>query len=136
MESFNQILENLEIHRAELPAGSTTGQSIVPIMRTVFVCSNDSTKKRILRTLEAETRSVRQNPKVKTPKVIAKAMDAPIGERVIVGGVAEVTDQIARYQNSLGMNLMVIRPQIRDTDESERVEAFDQLLDEVWPELD
>jgi alkanesulfonate monooxygenase SsuD/methylene tetrahydromethanopterin reductase-like flavin-dependent oxidoreductase (luciferase family) len=136
MESFDQILENLEIHRAELPAGSTTGQSIVPIMRTVFVCSNDSTKKRILRTLEAETRSVRQNPRVKTPKAIARAMDAPIGERVIVGGVAEVTDQIARYQNSLGMNLMVIRPQVRDTDESERVEAMDQLLEEVWPKLD
>ena len=136
MESFDQILENLEIHRAGLPDGSKNGPSIVPIMRTVFVCSNDSAKKRILQTLEAETRSVTRNARSKTPKAIARAMDAPIEERVIVGGVGEVTDQIARYRNSLGMNLIVIRPQIRGTDESERVESLDQLLEEVWPKLD
>ena len=136
MESFEQIQENLEIHRAGMPPGSASKQSIVPIMRTVFVCPNDSTKRRILQTLEAENRNVVRNPRTKTPKPIARAMEAPIEERVIVGGVAEVTDQIARYRNSLGMNLIVIRPQIKGTAESERIESLDRLLEEIWPKLD
>ena len=135
MEGFAQIQENLEIYREALPAEFADHQPIVPIMRTVFVCNDDATKNRILGRLDAENRQYTQSAKSRTPKVIAKAMEAPIEERVIVGGVAEVTDQIARYRNTLGMNLMVIRPQVGGTDESERIEAIDRLLEEVWPRL-
>ena len=135
MKGFAQIQENLDIYREALPAEFAHHQPIVPIMRTVFVCDDDATKNRILGRLEAENRQYTKSAKSGTPKVIAKAMKAPIEERVIIGGVAEVTDQLARYRNTLGMNLMVIRPQIGGTDENERLDAVDRLLEEVWPRL-
>lgn len=136
MESLNQIRENLEIYSEALPDEFTQDEPIVPIMRTVFVCRNDATKKQILERLDSENRHYTRSPSAKTPKVIARAMEAPIEERVVVGSVAEVTDQLALYRNSLGMNLMVVRPQISGTDESERIESLDRLLEEVWPQLD
>ena len=135
MESFEQIRGNLEIYRDALPDELAGRQPIVPIMRTVFICRNDSIKKQILERLDSENRHYTKNRNVKTPKVIADAMKAPIEERVIVGSVAEVTEQLSLYRNSLGMNLMVIRPQLSGTDESERVESVDRLLEEVWPQL-
>ena len=135
MEGFEQIQENLAIYQEAIPSELAQPQPIVPIMRTVFVCNNDATKNRILERLDAENRQYTKSAKAKTPKVIAKAMGAPIEERVIVGSVNEVTDRIARYRNILGMNLMVIRPQLSGTDESERVESMDRLLEEVWPKL-
>lgn len=135
MESFNQIRENLEIYTEALPGEFADEERIVPIMRTVFVCKDDAAKKQILTRLDAENRHYTKNPNARTPKVIARAMNAPIEERVVVGSTAEVTDQLGLYRNSLGMNLMVIRPQLSGTDESERIESLDRLLEEVWPRL-
>ena len=53
----------------------------------------------------------------------------------MVGQAAKVTDQLARYRKELGMNLMVIRPQVSGTEESERLDALDRLIEEVMPAL-
>jgi len=135
MEAFDQIRENLEIHRQGMPAEQMPGHSVVPIMRTVFVSQTDSSCQRVLMALEAESRNARGMRGGRTPKVIARAMSAPIEERVVVGQVAEVTDQLARYRRELGMNLMVIRPQVSGTEESERLDALDRLIEEVMPAL-
>ncbi|MFP6641608.1 MAG: LLM class flavin-dependent oxidoreductase, partial [Myxococcota bacterium] len=135
MEAFDQIRENLEIHRQGMPAEQMPGHSVVPIMRTVFVSQTDSSSQRVLMALEAENRNARGMRGGRTPKVIARAMSAPIEERVVVGQAAKVTDQLARYRRELGMNLMVIRPQVSGTEESERLDALDRLIEEVMPAL-
>ncbi|MAI77737.1 MAG: hypothetical protein CL917_02235 [Deltaproteobacteria bacterium] len=135
METFEQIKDNLELHRNGLPDQITSGHAIVPIMRTVFVCPTDASKKKILSALESESRPPGVKPNTQTPKVIERALSAPIEERVVVGQIAEVTDRLSRYRDELGMNLMVIRPQVSGTTDSERTEALEMLLEEVWPSL-
>lgn len=135
MEAFDQIRDNLQLHRKDMPDEQMPGHSVVPIMRTVFVSESDSVTQRVLMTLDTENRNIRGMRGPRTPKVIARAMEAPIEERVVVGQVAEVTDQLARYRTELGMNLMVIRPQVSGTEDSERLDALDRLIEEVMPAL-
>jgi alkanesulfonate monooxygenase SsuD/methylene tetrahydromethanopterin reductase-like flavin-dependent oxidoreductase (luciferase family) len=54
---------------------------------------------------------------------------------VIVGSVQEVREELARYRNKLGMNLVVARPQVSGADEGERRLSFDLLAGEVIPAL-
>ena len=72
---------------------------------------------------------------VKLPAAIARAISAPLADRVIVGSVAEVTDRIGDYCLRLGMNLLIVRVQVAGASHGEREESLARLSEDVLPSL-
>jgi alkanesulfonate monooxygenase SsuD/methylene tetrahydromethanopterin reductase-like flavin-dependent oxidoreductase (luciferase family) len=131
MEPFDLIAENLAFHRAEMQGGEAPEAAVVPIMRTVFVSEDSLTLARVTAKLEAERRPA----SLKLPKAIARAVDAPIEERVVVGTRDQVTSRLARYRDELGMNLLVARPLIGGASPDEQEASMTALVEEVVPAL-
>jgi alkanesulfonate monooxygenase SsuD/methylene tetrahydromethanopterin reductase-like flavin-dependent oxidoreductase (luciferase family) len=133
MEPFELIRENLEYHHERIPEPLAPGRQVVPVMRTIFVAQNEMTAARVMAGLESETRRPRASAKL--PRAIARAVNAPLAERVVVGSVAQVTDRLALYREALGMNLLVARPQLAGATAAEREASMDLLCGEVLPGL-
>jgi alkanesulfonate monooxygenase SsuD/methylene tetrahydromethanopterin reductase-like flavin-dependent oxidoreductase (luciferase family) len=133
MEPLDLIDENLAFHRDHMPPGFDTSRRVVPVMRTLFVTEDAARARRVIEGIEGEAR--RAGGGMRAPKAIARAMAAPVEERVLVGGVAEVTDRLACYRERLGMNLLVARPQVMGADQAEREESLERLIEEVLPAL-
>ena len=101
-------------------------------MRTVFVTEDPSIAARVTSRLETEGRAPAS---VKLPPAIARAVSAPLEDRVIVGGVAEVIDRVADYRSRLDMNLLIVRVQISGASDGEREDSLARLTEEVLPAL-
>jgi alkanesulfonate monooxygenase SsuD/methylene tetrahydromethanopterin reductase-like flavin-dependent oxidoreductase (luciferase family) len=134
LEPFDLVEENLAFHRSNLPASADPSRIVVPIMRTIYTAASDAEAKRVRQALEAEMRRARQS-RTRLPAAIARAAGAPVSERAVVGTRAEVTDQLARYRERLGMDLLIARPQIADAPQPECEAALERLAYEVLPEL-
>lgn len=133
VEPFEQIRENLALHRDDMPEDAAPGRRVVPVMRTVFVSEDDGAVARVLSAQAGETRLPRAEQRL--PRAIARAVRAPLEQRVVAGGVAEVTDRLARYRDELGVNLLVVRPQLGGASPGERERSMELLVSEVWPRL-
>jgi len=133
IETFDQIRENLALHRGGIEDQSQPGRWVTPIMRTVFISEDLTICTRVMEALAAEGRGSASGAKL--PAVVARAVAAPANERVIVGGLEEVKERLAEYQKSLGMNLLVVRPQIAGADEGQRRASFERLAGDVIPAL-
>jgi len=133
IETFEQIRDNLARHRDNLVGESASGKWVTPIMRTVFVSENPATCRRVMDALAKEGRP--GGSRAKLPAVVARAVDAPASERVIVGGLEAVKERLADYAETLGMNLLVIRPLVPGADESERMASLEHMVGEVLPAM-
>jgi alkanesulfonate monooxygenase SsuD/methylene tetrahydromethanopterin reductase-like flavin-dependent oxidoreductase (luciferase family) len=143
MEPFELIAENIAFHREVMseamaeetaPTGrsaSDSSESVIPIMRVVYVSDDQDSINRVLSRLEGQ----QQQAGARVPKAIARAMDAPLEERVVVGSLAEVTDRLARYREALGMNLLVVQAQLGGVSEGEGEESLHRLIEEVAPAI-
>ncbi len=131
METLDLIAENLEFYTANLMTDSQARGRVVPVMRTLFVANDDTSRARVLAHLTEENRRRRG----KLPGPIARALAAPLDERVVVGSVSEVTDRLAHYRERLDMNLLIVRPEIASTSQSEREDSLTRLVEEVLPAL-
>ena len=134
LEPLKLIEENLSFHRENLPAGIDSADIVVPVMRTVYVAANDAEAARVYGALEKETRALRPAGS-KLPSAIARAAEAGVEERVIVGRRNEVIDLLSRYRERLGMDLLVARPQVGAASPAEREAALERLVAEVMPAL-
>lgn len=130
LESLELIEENLGFHRENLPPGAQ--EIVVPIMRTVYAAATDEEAARVREGLERETRQTRP---AKLPDAIARAAGESLERRTVVGTVSEVTELLAEYRERLGMNLLVARPQVAGTSQSEREAALERLASDVLPGL-
>jgi alkanesulfonate monooxygenase SsuD/methylene tetrahydromethanopterin reductase-like flavin-dependent oxidoreductase (luciferase family) len=136
MEPFELIAENVEFHREVMAEtlGSAVpdeGERVIPIMRIVYVSEDPSSLARVISQLEGQRRQMSG----RVPKSIARAMDAPLEERVVVGTKAEVTDRLGRYRDELGMNLLVVQAQLGGVVDGEREESLLRLVEEVLPAI-
>ncbi len=131
MEPFELIEENLAFHKSEMTSGARPEEAVVPIMRTVFVSEEPVVLARVYEKLEAE----RRPPSLKLPKAMARAADAPVHERVVVGTRNEVLEKLARYREALGMNLLVGRPLIGGASPEEQEASLDVLVNDIVPAL-
>jgi alkanesulfonate monooxygenase SsuD/methylene tetrahydromethanopterin reductase-like flavin-dependent oxidoreductase (luciferase family) len=136
MEPFELIAENVAFHREVMAetigdAGLDEGERVIPIMRMVYVSEDTSSLARMISQLEGQRRQMTG----RVPKSIARAMDAPLEERVVVGTKAEVTDRLARYREELGMNLLVVQAQLGGLADEEREESLLRLVEEVLPAI-
>jgi alkanesulfonate monooxygenase SsuD/methylene tetrahydromethanopterin reductase-like flavin-dependent oxidoreductase (luciferase family) len=136
IETFDQIRENLELHREGLGNRASPGRWVTPIMRTVFISEDSSVCERVVDALAAEGRAAGSSAGAKLPAAVARAVAAPARERLIVGGVEEVKERLSQYRKTLGMNLLVVRPQVAGANESERRASFERLATDVVPALD
>jgi len=133
VEPFALIRENLAFHRESMPGGIDPAGQVVPVMRTVFVSEDAAARRRALAGMADEARGSRAGARL--PAALARAVDAPIEERVVVGGIAEVTDRLADYREGLGMNLLVVRAQMAGVAQPLLERSLAHLVEDVAPAL-
>jgi alkanesulfonate monooxygenase SsuD/methylene tetrahydromethanopterin reductase-like flavin-dependent oxidoreductase (luciferase family) len=133
LEPLDLIAENLAFHRENLPDEVDPEGLVVPIMRTVHVAGSDEEAARVHAGLEREMRATRSGARV--PAAIARAAEAGVEDRAVVGTRNEVKDRLARYRERLGMDLLVVRPQVGAASQAEREAALERLAGEVLPAL-
>jgi alkanesulfonate monooxygenase SsuD/methylene tetrahydromethanopterin reductase-like flavin-dependent oxidoreductase (luciferase family) len=133
LEPLALIAENLDFHRENLPAGVEADELVVPVMRTVYVAGSDAEAARVYGALEKEMSATR--PRGRVPAAIARAADAAVEDRAVIGLRDEVIDQLSRYQEQLGMDLLVARPQVGAASQPEREAALERLVADVMPAL-
>ena len=133
MEPFDQIRSNLAFHRERLPEAFDAGRHVVPVMRTVYVSEDAAHARRVVDALAAESRIPKHGAKL--PAAIARAFEAPLADRVVVGSGAEVTDRLARYREDLGANLLIVRPVLREVPTEAARESLERLAGEILPSL-
>ena len=133
LEPLALIEENLNFHREHLPAGVDARDVVVPVMRTVYVAASDQEAARVHAALEREMQATRSSGRV--PAAIARAADADVDERAVIGTRSRVIDQLGRYRERLGLDLLVARPQLGAASAAERQAALERLALEVMPEI-
>jgi len=141
MEPFDLIAENVAFHRqvmaervgasAATEATAREGETVVPVMRIVYVSEDPASLARTISRLEAQ----RAQAGRRVPKAIARAMEAPLEERVVVGTASEVTDRLGRYRESLGMNLLVVQTQLAGLSDGESEASLLRLVEEILPAI-
>ena len=133
LEPLGLIAENLERHRESLPDSVDPAALVVPVMRTVYVAESDEEAGRVRDALEREAQGNRSGGPV--PAAIARAAEAGVDERSVVGTRNEVLDGLARYRERLGVDLLVVRPQVGAATVPERIASLERLAGDVMPAL-
>lgn len=132
IEPLDLVEENLRFHREKLPESIDAAALVVPIMRTVHVARDDLEAARVCASLEAESR---QLMKGRVPKSLGRAAAAGVEERAIIGTAGRVTDQIGRYRERVGLDLLIARIEVGGVGPEEREESLARLVEEVLPAL-
>lgn len=129
VESFDQIADNQARHRALL--SEAHGPPLSLVMRTVFVSESESELAAVRHSLENEmsTRGMRM------PATMQSSVDAPLEARAVVGRPEEVTRRLADDRERLGIDLLIVRPEISGLERSALEASFSLLAREIWPEV-
>ena len=129
IESFAALVENFAAHAAQLPAGVERDSLPIAVMRTVHVAVDGAEARRVREAADAEFAAIAARAR---GAIAARAAGAA-SDRVIVGERSEVEERIAQYQETLGMNHLVVRPASRVGDEERRV-SLARLVELVAPD--
>jgi alkanesulfonate monooxygenase SsuD/methylene tetrahydromethanopterin reductase-like flavin-dependent oxidoreductase (luciferase family) len=127
VESFDQIAENQDRHRALLPNPADGALSLV--MRTIFVSEK---KNEVEMAREALTHEMAGRGKG-MPKAVSQALDTPLEARALIGSPEEVTRRLSEERDRLGLDLLVARPQIGRLDRNVLERSLKFLAQDVWP---
>ncbi len=131
MEPIQLVAENLRFHREHLPPDIEPDEVVVPVMRTLHVAADDAEVRRVRQGLEAESRQLRG----RVPRALARAAAAELDERVIVGTSERVVDTLGEQREALGMDLLIVRPEVTGASQAEKRDSLSRLAREVWPAL-
>jgi len=126
MEPLSILAENRAHHLAELEAAGHTHRPVSVAMRTLFAARDDTVARRVRAAFERSDAA----PAVRLPKSVARAMDAPLAERLWVGTRNEVADMLARAHAELDLDLLIARPEIPAASETEQIESIEWLAAE------
>jgi len=129
VETLDQIADNQQRHRAQLPDPNQRALSLV--MRTVFV-SDDPDELATARASLAQEMAGRREG---MPEAIRKALDAPLDERAVIGTTSEVTERLASDRARLAIDLLIVRPQLAGLDTTTLERSLIHLAKEVWPHI-
>ena len=115
VESIGDLKSNIEQHHAHVLDSGYAPVSVTPIMRTVFITENKATENRVRQALEKE--------------VAHRFRDSEtlIDDWALVGSQAKVKDQLARYQQELGMDYLIARGRINGVENDEQIASHEQL---------
>ena len=129
VETLDQISDNQERHRAQLPIDSDRPLSLV--MRTVFVSEDPGELAQVRKGLEEEMSGRREN----MPAAVRNALDAPLSERAIIGTKVEVLEGLKKMYARIGFELLIVRPQFAKITDELLERSLVCLAKEVWPVL-
>jgi alkanesulfonate monooxygenase SsuD/methylene tetrahydromethanopterin reductase-like flavin-dependent oxidoreductase (luciferase family) len=129
VETLDQIANNQQRHRAQLPDPSQRALSIV--MRTIFVSDDPSELSEARESLAQEMTGRRDG----MPEAIRRALDAPLDERAVIGTTSEVTERLASDRARLAIDLLIVRPQLASLDSATLERSLIRLAKEVWPRV-
>jgi len=129
VETFDQIADNQERHRAGLPDPDQLALSLV--MRTIFVSEDKSVLDAARTALAKEMQGRRKG----MPKAVNDSLEAPIEARAVLGTTAEVKERLIEEQRRLGIDLLVARPQLSGVAREDQERSLTLLKQEVWPEV-
>jgi alkanesulfonate monooxygenase SsuD/methylene tetrahydromethanopterin reductase-like flavin-dependent oxidoreductase (luciferase family) len=112
IESMARLVENYGRQREAMSAESRAQDLAVPIMRTVFVSSDEALCDRVRSGLAAQAAAL-GSAQVAS---IRSAADASVEDWAIVGHPDAVAEQIGVYQAKLGMTHLIARGQVPGAD--------------------
>ncbi len=127
VETLEQIAENQRRHREGWADSSRPPLSLV--MRTVFVSEDP----RALEAIRARLASEFPARRTGLPEAVHAAIDAPLESRAVIGTPAEVTAQLLRDRARLGIDLLIVRPQLAGIERGILERSLEQLARSVWP---
>ncbi|MEZ4289989.1 MAG: LLM class flavin-dependent oxidoreductase [Myxococcota bacterium] len=129
VETTSQIEQNQRLHRAALAPDSAPPLSLV--MRTVFVGSDPDVLARARAALEAET----DGRRAALPTAVERALARPLDERAILGPPDFVREALLALRARLGIDLLIVRPQIAGLETADQMRSLECLAREIWPEV-
>ena len=132
IESLELVEENLAFHREHLPPGIDPDALAVPIMRTVFVSNDDREASRVFGAMEREARAMLRSP---VPEALARAAQTPLEDRVLIGSVQRVLDDLAHYRERVGLDLLIARTEVPGASPEQREHSLATLVEEIAPAL-
>jgi alkanesulfonate monooxygenase SsuD/methylene tetrahydromethanopterin reductase-like flavin-dependent oxidoreductase (luciferase family) len=131
LESLPSLEENYALWEAERTSEPPPGTPRVPVMRIAYAAGSDAEAQRVLDALAGDALAAAR----RAPAALARAAAEPISARAIVGSSAFVRDELARYRERIGMDLVVARTELPGASEAERDAALERLAGEVMPAL-
>jgi len=127
MEPLDVLVENYAHWRAHLRGTLDPRGPRVPVMRTVHVARSDAEAARVRTALRAAQRPLHRAG----PKALARSVQAPLAERVLVGTASEVAEDLARYREQLDLDLLIARLGVPGGDAKEQHAALERLAELV-----
>ena len=91
----------------------------------MYVAAKDAEAQRVFEALSGDALAAAR----RAPPALARAAAEPMEARVIVGGANYVRDEIARYRERIGMDLLVARTEVPGATEAERDAALERLAE-------
>ena len=134
LESPQKLEENLALWRDGLPRSTDPEAIVTPVMRTVHTAEDEREARAVIAALESQERSM-PGAGERAPRAIAEATQVDLRERVIVATAAEVTDRLGMLRDQLGIDLLIVRPQVPGIERRAREDALARLCEQVWPAL-
>jgi alkanesulfonate monooxygenase SsuD/methylene tetrahydromethanopterin reductase-like flavin-dependent oxidoreductase (luciferase family) len=129
LESLPTLAENYALWERERSGEPPPGTPRVPVMRIAYAAATDAEARRVLEALQSDALAAAR----RAPPALARAAAEPISARAIVGSAAFVQDELARYRERIGMDLVVARTEVPGASEAERDAALERLAGEVVP---
>jgi len=108
IESMARLEENYARHRDAMSAKRRLSPIVVPIMRTVFISSDDALLDRVRVGLAAQASALAQTPVAS----IRSASGNSVNDWAIVGSPDQVAEQIEVHRSKLGMTHLIARGQV------------------------
>jgi alkanesulfonate monooxygenase SsuD/methylene tetrahydromethanopterin reductase-like flavin-dependent oxidoreductase (luciferase family) len=131
LESLATLEENYALWEAERTGEPPPGTPRVPVMRIAYAAGSDAEAARVMEALRGDALAAAR----RAPPALARAASEPIRARAIVGTAAFVCDELARYRERIGMDLVVARTEVPGASEAERDAALERLARLVMPAL-
>jgi len=127
VETLDQIEANQQRHREGLPNPGQQPLSLV--MRTVFVSESERELEAIRTRLASELPARRAG----LPAAVNAAIDSPLDARSVIGTPETVIERLVRDQARLGIDLLIVRPQLAGIERAVLERSLESLAETVWP---
>ncbi len=127
VETVAQIEENQRRHREGLPDPGR--RPLAPVMRTVFVSESERELEAIRARLAGELTGRRAG----LPAAVNAAIDSPLEARTLIGTPGAVTERLVQDRARLGIDLLIVRPQLAGIERAVLERSLRWLAETVWP---
>ncbi|MCH2172222.1 LLM class flavin-dependent oxidoreductase [Myxococcota bacterium] len=123
IEPLERLAENYSQHRAAAMAAHGTEVAEVPIIRSVFVSSNEAAEARVRLGLKRQAAGLAKA----RPARLRRLADGDTDDWAIVGSVAAVEERIARYREELGMTHLIASARVPGAEDHEVQGTLEEL---------